>query len=104
MKKSHKYIKSHNLVNRCYDMLSYYSAFKDQELSKKDIKKKIFFNLHEIETVETYAKYFNMKLRYAKNKVELRCNLKDLINDLNYLKQHIEKELTSNSHFFNVKN
>lgn len=81
-------------------MLYYYNAFKNKDLSCKEIKTKIYNNLHEIETVETYAKYFNLKLKNTKNKVELKYNLKDLINDLNYLKQHLEIELTSNSQFF----
>lgn len=101
MKKSKQYIKSHNLVNRCYDMLSYYNTFQNKDLSYKEIKTNIYNNLREIETVETYAKYFNLKLKSTKNKVELKYNLKDLINDLNYLKQHLEKELTSSSQFFN---
>ena len=102
--KSLRYIKSHNLVNRCYDMLSYYNAFKHQNLPSKEIKKNIYKNLQEIEIVETYAKYFNMKFKNTKNKVELKCNLKDLVNDLNYLKQYIEKKTTAKSCFFDDKN
>lgn len=85
--KSGRYIKSHNLVNRCYDMLCYFDTMDETDLSVKEIKNKIFSSLHKIETVETYAKYFDSKLKQYKKNIELRCNLCDLISDLNFLKQ-----------------
>ena len=51
----HSFVKSHNLVNRIYDMLDYFHCFDE-----------------------------------VKN-IELRCNLIDLINDLDYLKQYLYK-------------
>ena len=86
----HSFVKSHNLVNRIYDMLDYFHCFdkvKDVENVKKEIKKK----LQDIYYVETLAKYFEDKKNLKKRSIELDYNLKDLINDLNYLKQYLEK-------------
>lgn len=41
------------------------------------------------ENVESLAKFFEIKLKYCKKNIELRCNLKDLIYDLNTLKQYL---------------
>lgn len=92
------YIRNHALVYRCYDMLTYFKAFRKYKSTKKEIQKSIYNNLHNIETVETYAKYFNLKMKKNKRKIELRFNLKDLISDLNFLKQLLEKE-NLESHF-----
>lgn len=83
-----RYIRSHNLSHRIYDMLYYFKVIKNDK-SEKQIKK--FFNqrLEDITYVETLAKYFESKLRQSKRNHELRCNLIDLINDLNYLKQYL---------------
>ena len=99
--KSYKYIKTHALVNRCYNMLKYFNAFHGVEMSQREVKKQIESNLMEIETVETYAKYFNIKKNKNKKKIELRCNLMELINDLNFLKQYLEKESADKSRFLN---
>ena len=76
----HSFVKSHNLVNRIYDML-------DVELAKNQIKNKI----RSIYYVETLAKYFDDKKNKHIKNIELRCNLIDLINDLDYLKQYLYK-------------
>ncbi len=83
-----RYIRSHNLVNRIYDMLYYFKVFKNNR-SEKQVK--AFFNqrLEDITYVETLAKYFESKLRTNKKNHEVRCNLNDLISDLNYLKQYL---------------
>ena len=87
----HSFVKSHNLVNRIYDMLDYFHCFdhtSDVELAKKEVKRKI----QSIYYVETLAKYFeDKKNKYQKN-IELRCNLVDLINDLDFLKQYLENK------------
>lgn len=101
--KSYKYIKSHALVNRCYNMLKYFNAFNGVDASQREVKKQIESNLMEIETVETYAKYFNVKKNKNMKKIELRCNLIELINDLNFLKQYLEKESAQESRFLNVE-
>mgnify|MGYP006947702322 FL=1 len=84
----HSFVKSHNLVNRIYDMLDYFHCFdevEDVEFAKDEIKNKI----RSIYYVETLAKYFeDKKNKHIKN-IELRCNLIDLINDLDYLKQYL---------------
>lgn len=92
-KSSKKFIKSHNLVNRCYEMLYYFYFFKDSSLTRNELKNNLFNSLQEIEMVETYAKYFENKLKKKNKNIELKCNLKELICDLNFLKQYLEKEL-----------
>lgn len=85
----HSFVKSHNLVNRIYDMLDYFHCFdnEDVEFAKKEIERKI----QSIYYVETLAKYLeDKKNKHIKN-IELRCNLIDLINDLDYLKQYLNK-------------
>ncbi len=82
------FIKSHNLVNRIYDMLFYFGTLKDEK-NEKTVKKFFVKKLDDIEYVETLAKYFERKLKQYKDKVEIKCNLLDLINDLNYLKQYL---------------
>lgn len=82
------FIKSHNLVNRIYDMLFYFGMLKDEK-NEKTVKKFFVKKLDDIEYVETLAKYFERKLKQYKDKVEIKCNLLDLINDLNYLKQYL---------------
>ena len=82
------FIKSHNLVNRIYDMLFYFGTLKDEK-NENTVKKFFVKKLDDIEYVETLAKYFERKLKQYKDKVEIKCNLLDLINDLNYLKQYL---------------
>lgn len=82
------YIKSHNLVNRIYDMVYYFGIIKNSN-NEKVIKKFFYQKLYDIEYVESLAKYFEKKLIKNKVNIELRCNLKDLIYDLDYLKQYI---------------
>ena len=74
-------------------MLYYFYFFKESSLSKKELKANLYNSLQDLETVETYAKYFDNKLRKKYRNVELKCNLKELISDLNFLKQYLEKEL-----------
>ena len=73
------FIKSHNLVNRIYDMLFYFGTLKDEK-NEKTVKKFFVKKLDDIEYVETLAKYFERKLKQYKDKVEIKCNLLDLIN------------------------
>ena len=93
MNKSINYIKSHNLVNRCYDMMYYFHFFKNKVYSKKEIKANLYDNLLDPEKVETMAKYFETKLKKSKKQIELKCNLHDLIANLNFLKQYLVNEL-----------
>lgn len=69
-------------------MLDYFHCFdkrNDVELAKSEIKKKV----QSVYYVETLAKYFEeKKYKHIKN-IELRCNLTDLLDDLNYLKQYL---------------
>ncbi len=86
-KNANSFIKSHNLVNRVYDMVYYLGIIKEptnDQLFKNFFKKR----LTEIEYVESLAKYFEKKLSKNYDNIELRCNLKDLIYDLNILKQY----------------
>ena len=84
----YRFIKSHNLPNRIYDMLLYFGTIKNEE-NEKHIKKFFFQRLQDVEYVESLAKYFEEKLRKYKKIPDIRCNLLDLINDLNYLKQYL---------------
>jgi hypothetical protein len=87
-RKINSFIKSHNLVNRVYDMVYYFGTIKDS--ADEQIVKKFFKdNLQNVEYVESLAKYFEKKLQKNYKNVELRYNLIDLVNDLNYLKQYI---------------
>lgn len=85
----HSFVKSHNLCNRVYDMLDFFNCFKDNdvEIAKKEIKKK----MQNIYYVETLAKFFEEKKEKNKKNIELRCNLIDLITDLDFLKQYLTK-------------
>lgn len=84
----YRFIKSHNLPNRIYDMLLYFGTIKNEN-NEKNIKKFFFQRLQDVEYVESLAKYFEEKLRNYKKIPDIRCNLLDLINDLNYLKQYL---------------
>lgn len=88
-KRIDNYIKSHNLINRVYDMLDYLNFFKNNKQDVELLKKNINLNLHSKYSVETLAKYFEEKKRKNNKNIELRCNLIDLINNLNYLKQYL---------------
>lgn len=82
------FIKSHNLVNRVYDMLIFFKIVKSTK-NEKGIKQFLKKKLMDVEYTETLAKIFEKKLRKHKNNVELRCNINDLIYDLEYLKQYL---------------
>lgn len=69
-------------------MVYYFGTIKDS--ADEQIVKKFFKdNLQNVEYVESLAKYFEKKLQKNYKNVELRYNLIDLVNDLNYLKQYI---------------
>lgn len=87
-KKANSFITSHNLVNRIYDMVYYFGVIKDSA-NEKVVKRFFKESLLKVEYVESLAKYFEKRLTKNYKNVELRYNLKDLINDLNYLKQYL---------------
>lgn len=83
-----KFLRSHHLVNNIYDMLYYFKIVKED--SKEElIKKFLEQRLEDIVYVESLAKYFERKLKKYDKVPDIRCNLLDLINDLNYLKQYL---------------
>ena len=86
----YSYVTSHNLINRIYDMLDFFNCFKNIKNNEIITKKYIKNNLNDIAFIETLLKYFERKLSKNIKKVDLRCNLYDLINDLNYLKQYLD--------------
>lgn len=88
-KELQSFIRSHNLVNRIYDMVYYFGTIKNPD-SEQLLKAFFLKKLEDIEYVESLAKYFEKKLHINKKNVELRCNLKDLIYDLDYLKQYLD--------------
>ena len=84
----HSFVRSHNLVNRIYDMDYYFGVIKNPNNSE-NIKKFFLKRLEDVEYVESLAKYFEKKLRTHRKNIDLRCNLQDLIYDLDYLKQYL---------------
>ena len=89
MNKVNNYIKRHNLVNRIYDMIIYFNVLKEPK-DEKVIKEFFLQNLKSVDYVESLAKFFEMKLYKVKKNIDLKLNLEDLINDLNYLKQYLD--------------
>lgn len=87
----HSYAKSHNLVNRIYDMLNYFELFKDYKETTKELKKQIYYKIRSLYYIENLAKYFEDKLKRNSKNVEIRINLTDLIYDLDQLKQYLVK-------------
>lgn len=91
MKKTyHSFIKSHDLVNRIYNMIFYLNIIKNED-SEVMVKKRLKKNLSSSEYVESICKCFENKFYKNYKNIELRCNLKDLIFDLNYLKQYLDE-------------
>lgn len=88
MRKVNNYIKRHNLVNRIYDMVLYFNVVKNNK-DEKRIKEFFLHNLKEVDYVESLAKYFETKMFKNKKNIDLKLNLEDLVNDLNYLKQYL---------------
>lgn len=89
MKKDfYAFIKSHNLVNRIYDMVFYFGLIKNPK-DEKYIKKFFLQRLEDVEYVESLAKYFEKKIPKTKKNHDLKCNLNDLVYDLDYLKQYL---------------
>lgn len=83
-----RFIRSHNLVNRIYDMLFYFKVLKNND-NEINTKKFFYYSLEDVAYVESLAKYFEEKLKKYKKIPDIRCNLIDLIHDLNYLKQYL---------------
>lgn len=88
MNKVNNYIKRHNLVNRIYDMVVYFNVVKNNN-EESNIKKFFLQNLKEVDYVESLAKFFETKLYKCRKNIDLKINLEDLVNDLNYLKQYL---------------
>ena len=65
-------------------------GFDNEDWNKENIRKFLKENINDIIFVETLIKYLDDKLKRNRKKVELRCNLSDLINDLDYLKQYLD--------------
>lgn len=69
-------------------MLIFFGTIKnpsDERVIKKFFKQR----LEDVEYVESLAKYFEGKKRKYKNNPDVRCNLTDLVYDLDYLKQYL---------------
>lgn len=88
MNKAKEFINSHNLVNRIYDMVFYFGIIKSEN-REFYIKKFFSQRLEKIEYVESLAKYFENKIKTSQQNIELKYNLKELVYDLNYLKQYL---------------
>lgn len=83
-----RFIRSHNLVNRIYDMLFYLKVLKNSD-NEINTKKFFYYRLEDVAYVESLAKFFENKLRKYRKIPDVRCNLIDLIQDLDYLKQYL---------------
>lgn len=89
MKKDFKlFIRSHNLIDRIYDMIFYLGIVKNKN-SEEVVKKFLRQRLEDEVYVESLAHYFEKIQDRNKNNIELKCNLQDLVYDLNYLKQYL---------------
>lgn len=86
------YARRKNLLNRFYNMLNYFDYFNINDLDEKDAKRLLVRKMNDIYFLETFAKFLEQELKKNKNKIELKCNIKDLIDDINYLKQYLEKQ------------
>lgn len=71
-------------------MLDYFAFFDYDFSSKEEIKGYLKNNIYDICFVETLIKYLEERLKQNKSKVELRCNVRDLIDDLDFLKQYLD--------------
>lgn len=89
-KECYAFIKRKNLINRIVDMLYYFKIFDSKELSSKNAYIHIKENILDIYFVENLSKYFEQKMKTNNKKIQLRCNLLDLINDLDFLKQYLD--------------
>ena len=85
----HSFVASHQLVNRIYDMLDYFNFFKNHNEDEKELKRRIYRNMNNIYYIENLASYFEKKLKRNYKNVEVRCNLIDLLYDLDHLKQYL---------------
>ncbi len=88
MNKAKEFINSHNLINRIYDMVLYFGIIKSEN-REFYIKKFFSQRLKKLEYVETLAKYFENKIKTSQQNIELKYNLRELVYDLNYLKQYL---------------
>ena len=82
------FIRSHNLVNRIYDMIFYLGILKNND-SQETIKQFLYQRLEDITYVESLAQCFEKKQRKKESNIELKYNLQELIYDLDYLKQYL---------------
>ena len=87
MNKAIYFINNHHLEKRVYEMLVYFDII---NFKKKPKHLKKFFNQKLLNSnfVETLAHFLEIKLKNTNN-IELKLNLKELIYDLNYLKQYL---------------
>lgn len=86
------FIKRKHLVERVSDMLEFFCCQKLSNLKYETLNDKIKNKLIDITFLETLIKYFEQKYKSYYKKIEIRCNLEDLIYDLNYLKQYISSK------------
>lgn len=86
------FIDEENLIDRTFYILDYLNLFSGYSGSKYDLKEKIYNILLDISYVESLIKFVEKKMKNCNN-VELKCNMKELMLKLNFLKQYLEKEL-----------
>ena len=85
------FIKRKNLINRLVDMLYYLKIFEKEKITIEEAHSQIKTNILDIYFLENLLKYFDQKLKKYNNKIQLKCNLRDLISDLDFLKQYLEE-------------
>ena len=69
-------------------MLFYLKVLKNSD-NEINTKKFFYYRLEDVAYVESLAKFFENKLRKYRKIPDVRCNLIDLIQDLDYLKQYL---------------
>lgn len=87
MNKAINFINNHHLGKRVYEMLVYFDIINFKK-KPKHFQKLFKQKLLNVNFVETLAHFLEIKLKNTNN-IELKMNLKELIYDLNYLKQYL---------------
>lgn len=89
MKKSwYSYVRSHDLVNRIYDMMIELRILKQDDINI-NIKKILYRRLEDVEYVESIIISFERRNKRYKNNQILFNKVKDLVYELEYLKEFL---------------
>ena len=73
-------------------MLYYFLKDKNAYSPAEELKNKIRQQIKTLDGIEYFTKYFDDKLKEHHEDIEITCNLRELITDLDYLKLYIVQE------------